>query len=126
VTDALGRVTVTDYDQLNRPTTLTEDSGNPDARTTSREYDVVGNLTTLTTGIAYDDPLSDHQETTAYTFNNFNDVLTTTQAAGSTTTTPATTQKRYRMDGLVDLVEDPVGGYTLRGWHRRQYRQGEC
>jgi YD repeat-containing protein len=56
IKDALGRITSSTYDKLNRQTSVTKAAGTPDETTNHYQYDRVGNRLEETNGRGYSDP----------------------------------------------------------------------
>jgi YD repeat-containing protein len=115
-TDANGSITRTQYDELDRPTQISEAHGTSVARTTTRTYDKVGNLKTQSDGreqltvMDYDalnrliqvtdpEPLSTTQ---SFTYDDVGNKLSDTDRRGNTTA--------YSYDALNRLtqVTDPA------------------
>src|SRR5262249_53121305 len=104
-----GAQTRTEYDPMNRPELIVEAEGTSAERTTVKQYDVVGNLVLVTTGLS-SNPNYAHASTTVYTFDLDNRVTVVTEGFGSTV--QRTTQTVYDPVGNVRTVIAPNGMQT--------------
>jgi RHS repeat-associated protein len=110
-TDGRGVLTVQTYDGQGRRLTLVSASGSPEQRTTSFEYDPVGNVTrqldprTITEGPGFQ---------TVVTYTGRNLPLTRTEASG--TADSAQSSYTYTLTGKALTVTDPRAGVTTYGY----------
>jgi RHS repeat-associated protein len=104
ITDPIGRVTSTSYDALNRPMQIDEAFGSSVQRSTTMIYDKVGNVHSVTTGIA---TTNANVATTSFAYDNLD--RRTQVMEGYGTTLQRTTTIAFDKEGNVTQVTDPLG-----------------